>query len=107
MLLPQRIVGTDNIYHATIALLAIMCGEGNTKDMEIVVPMMKYNYGDLSVDDFLSQVCRAMGKDPSKPAVGGQYLSEPNLEQQPMLYENRSWIDIVPELMKREFIIGP
>jgi O-acetyl-ADP-ribose deacetylase (regulator of RNase III) len=96
MLLPQNVQHTQNAYWSTKAILEVL---GNTvlhDEVEIVLTSMCCGYGKMSIESSVGQIIKALTDNYSKADLQTQkikkvYIDEPNLDEQPLIYENTEW----------------
>lgn len=104
MLLPQDVSETQNCYHATRAVLYNILENCQYKDCEIIFTSMACGWGKMTPEESFNQFVRGV-KDFNnyKPShiIEKCVIDEPNLEEQPLLYENTEWKYIDARSIKR------
>lgn len=112
MLLPQNVSNTRNAFESTLASLSVVSRE-RVANATLVFPLMCTGFGGMTVEQCVGQMRDAWeffnteGWQTYLRGVGcppATLLREPNLAQQPKLYENISWLDITPGQVER---LGP
>lgn len=102
MLLPQNVSKTQNAYWATLASLQVLSGEYFREEDELVIPAMACGYGKMTYQQSAEQIKRAFDDCVYTSVHSKVYLREPNLEEQPNLYENSEFKEIKPEKFKKK-----
>jgi len=104
MLLPQNVANTNNAYYATMAILfnvLVNCGQ-DLREVDILFTSLCCGYGRMDEDKSIQQILDGIRDFNSyKP----QYITlhpcpvvlcEPNLWDQPKLYQNTEFFSIPP-----------
>lgn len=98
MLLPQDVSGTQNCYHATRAALYNIIVNCRYDDCEIIFTSMACGWGKMTPQQSFDQFIKAV-KDFDKytpKCIDKCVIDEPNLDDQPLFYENTEWKKIDP-----------
>lgn len=100
MLLPQDINNTDNVYWAVKSCLfnILVNKNENINDVDIILTSSGCGFGKLSAQTAFEQTMKAI-KDYSNFSCSclnsHVVIAEPNLSQQPKIYMNHEFIDIL------------
>jgi O-acetyl-ADP-ribose deacetylase (regulator of RNase III) len=103
MLLPQDVSKTRNAYYATMAVLFnVLCNRKESiENVDIILTSMCCGYGKMPNKTSLNQILKAIEDYPNyRPNwVKNQWviLHQPNLMEQPKLYQNTEWFIIPPQ----------
>jgi O-acetyl-ADP-ribose deacetylase (regulator of RNase III) len=102
MLLPQNVQNTQNAYYATMAILAnvLINRNENIDSVDIIFTSLCCGYGKMSEDESIRQTLKGI-RDfrsyvPTRVDDDVVHL-EPNLLEQPKLYQNTAFFDIDPK----------
>lgn len=101
MLLPQDVSKTHNAYYATIAIMynLVMIRNEDIGNVDVIFTSLCCGYGKLSPQESVNQIIAGL-RDFSqyKPEYidynNSILICEPNLQQQPKLYQNTEWLTI-------------
>jgi O-acetyl-ADP-ribose deacetylase (regulator of RNase III) len=102
MLLPQDVSATKNAYYATMAVLynILVNQKKSLETTAIVFTSLCCGYGKMKEADSIQQILDGI-RDYTKytPTVvnSSLILHEPNLQEQPKLYQNTEWFSIHPK----------
>jgi O-acetyl-ADP-ribose deacetylase (regulator of RNase III) len=105
MLLPQDVSSTQNAYYATIAILynVLINKKENIEEVDILMTSFCCGYGKMDEDMAINQILNGI-KDYNSynPYVINEniIINEPNLKEQPKLYQNTEWFEIEPSNIK-------
>lgn len=99
MLLPQDVSETNNAYYCTMAVLynIIINKKENIDDIDILFTSLCCGYGKMDEMKSSDQIIKGINNFINyKPKIVKEnlVLNEPNLEEQPKLYQNTEWFDI-------------
>lgn len=99
MLLPQDISKTQNIYYAIVSTLYnVVCNQSQSlDDVDIVITTMGCTYGKMSPEQVVRQIHQAvLDFRDYTPTYTDKHtvIHEPNLLEQPRLYQNTEWFDL-------------
>lgn len=99
MLLPQDVSNTENCYYACMASLYNVFVNCKYDNAEVIFTSMACGYGNMTSQQSLTQFINALKNyknyKPSK-VIDRCVLHEPNLDEQPLYYENTEWKNIEP-----------
>ena len=100
MLLPQDINNTDNVYWSVMACLhnVIINKKENLDLIDIILTSAGCGFGKLTAKDSFDQTLKAIKDFPNYNCAKPNsqvILAQPNLEQQPKIYMNHEFIDIL------------
>lgn len=106
MLLPQNVAHTQNAYYATVAVLyhVLVHRKQNLEDVDILLTSFCCGYGRMEEDECIRQMLRGIREYAAyRPTVlysskeaATAILHEPNLADQPRLYQNTEFFAIAP-----------
>lgn len=99
MLLPQDVSTTKNAYYSTMSILYnILCnGSQQLKNVDIILTSMCCGYGKMTPKESMEQIHQAiLDYKTYSPTYTNKHsvIHEPNLLEQPKLYQNTEWFDI-------------
>jgi O-acetyl-ADP-ribose deacetylase (regulator of RNase III) len=102
MLLPQDVRNTQNAYFSTMAVLynILIYHKQSLDSVDIVFTSVCCGYGKMSEDESIFQIVRAVQDYPNYApdfCRGSIVFKEPNLLDQPKLYQNTEWFAIDPK----------
>lgn len=102
MLLPQAVSKTQNAYYCTIAVLynILIHHKESIDSVDIVFTSLCCGYGKMSEEESISQILRGIKDYPTYAPTrceGAFVFKEPNLLEQPKLYQNTEWFPIDPK----------
>lgn len=101
MLLPQNVSGTKNAYYATIAVLynVLVNRKESLANVDIIFTSFCCGYGKMDEAVALQQIIDGIRDYPTytpKNINRNTIICEPNLQQQPKLYQNTEFFHIDP-----------
>jgi len=101
MLLPQDVSKTRNAYYATIAVLynILINKNENINEIDIIFTSFCCGYGKMKEQESIKQILEAINDYYNyKPHIINKniIINEPNLLDQPKLYQNTEWFHIDP-----------
>uniref|UniRef100_A0A6C0H7D6 Macro domain-containing protein n=1 Tax=viral metagenome TaxID=1070528 RepID=A0A6C0H7D6_9ZZZZ len=105
MLLPQNVSNTKNAYYATMAILfnILENKKENINNIDILFTSLCCGYGKMNEDESIKQIIQGINdyKSYSPLIVNNNIIiKEPNLQQQPKIYQNTEWFNINPSDIK-------
>lgn len=106
MLLPQDVSKTQNAYYATMAVLTniFVNRKESLTDVDVIFTSLCCGYGKMSEEESVRQILKGIQDFRTYGAQllnSSTVLAEPNLSEQPKLYQNTEWFDISPEKIVR------
>jgi len=107
MLLPHDVSNTQNAYYSTIAILynILINHNQNIDDVDILFTSMCCGYGKMNTDESIKQILNGIQdyKIYNPNIINNNVIiNEPNLNDQPTFYENISWINIMPNMIRKQ-----
>ena len=105
MLLPQDVSDTKNAYYATMAILynILINQNQNINEIDIIFTSLCCGYGKMSYQTSIDQILKGI-EDFKKynPQIINDniIIHEPNLLNQPKIYQNTEWFTINPSEIK-------
>ena len=102
MLLPQDVSGTSNAYYSTMAVLCniLLNKNENIDSIDIIFTSMCCGYGKMDEMTSIKQILAGIADYQSYSYTAydsDTIVSEPNLGEQPKIYQNTEWFGIRPE----------
>jgi O-acetyl-ADP-ribose deacetylase (regulator of RNase III) len=102
MLLPQDVSNTKNAYYATMAILynILINKQEKIEDVDILFTSLCCGYGKMKEDISIKQILEGIKNYSNyKPKIVNNniIINEPNLYEQPKLYQNTEFFSIKPE----------
>lgn len=103
MLLPQDVSRTKNAYYATMAVLynVLIQKQENIDDVDILLTSLCCGYGKMDINTSIEQIMNGIQnyenyKPDDKYNINNVniIINEPNLKEQPDIYQNKEWFDI-------------
>jgi hypothetical protein len=102
MLLPQNVSKTNNAYYATVAsLYNILVNKKEILDnVDIIFTSLCCGYGKMNEDESITQILEGINKYKNynpKYSLDNIIINQPNMHEQPKLYQNTEFFYINPE----------
>lgn len=97
MLLPQNVSETENAYYATMSVLynILINKKENIENIDIIFTSLCCGYGKMKEEDSIKQIINGINQYSTyRPSIikTNIIINEPNLNDQPKIYENTEWI---------------
>jgi len=102
MLLPQNVSNTNNAYYATVtSLYNIIVNKKEVLDnVDIIFTSLCCGYGKMNEDESIKQILEGIKNYKNytpKYTFNNIIINQPNMHEQPKLYQNTEFFDIKPE----------
>lgn len=102
MLLPQNVSNTNNAYYATVtSLYNILVNKKEILDnVDIIFTSLCCGYGKMNEDESIKQILEGIKNYKNynpKYTFDNIIINQPNMHEQPKLYQNTEFFDIKPE----------